>query len=198
MCGGDGGSGGSDPDQRPYKKPKVLSDLEMRRLARLARSKNKATSKVTSPGTAKRHTIIHRELWMYLAEDAHPEEDDFFLLSFCRRRSKPSACAETGEVEAGLPYLALIARLYHGIESASCQSKRNFSALGFLIGSLRNSMLPAKVERIMFLQLNRLYIPEVKTLRDVIEGNKSAVALFREKVKAVEEATAGKDVVLAL
>ena len=49
----------------------------------------------------------------------------------------------------------------------------------------------------MFLQLNRLYIPEVKALRDVIEGNKSAMALCREKVKAVE-ATAGKDAVLAL
>ena len=38
----------------------------------------------------------------------------------------------------------------------------------------------------------------MKSLRDVIEGNKSAEALCREKVKAVEEATAGKDVVLAL
>ena len=94
--------------------------------------------------------------------------------------------------------MALISRLYHGIESTSCQSKRNISALGFLIGSLRNSMLPAKVERMMFLRINRLYILKVKTLRDVIEGNKSAVALCREKVKAVEEATAGKNVVLAL
>ena len=100
---------------------------------------------------------------MYLAEDAHPEEDNFSLLAYWRRRSKPSACAETGEVKAGLPYLALTARLYHGIESTSSQSERNFSALGFLIGSLRNSMLPAKVERMMFLRLNRLYIPEVKT-----------------------------------
>ena len=49
----------------------------------------------------------------------------------------------------------------------------------------------------MFLRLNRLYISEVKTVIDVIEGNRSAVALCRE-VKAVEEATAGKDVVLAL
>ena len=63
---------------------------------------------------------------------------------------------------------------------------------------LRNSMLPAKVDRMMFLRLNRMYIPEVKTLRNVIEGNKSAVACCREKVKSVEEATAGKDVVLAL
>ena len=83
--------------------------------------------------------------------------------------------------------MALIARLYHGIESTGGQSERNISALGFLI---------AKVERIIFLRLR--YIPEVKTIRDVIEGNKSAVALCREKVQAVEEATTGKNVVLAL
>ena len=49
----------------------------------------------------------------------------------------------------------------------------------------------------MFLRLNRLYIPEVKTFRDVLECNKSAVALCRE-VKAMEEATVGKDVGLDL
>ena len=54
---------------------------------------------------------------MYSAEDPHLEENDFSLLQFWLCRSKPSTCAETGEVEAGLPYLALIARLYDGIES---------------------------------------------------------------------------------
>ena len=71
--------------------------------------------------------------------------------------------------------------IYHGIESTSCQSERNLSTLGFLIGNLRNSLLPAKVERMMFLWLNRLYISEGKTLRDVIEGNKSAVALAERR-----------------
>ena len=54
---------------------------------------------------------------MYLTEDPHFEENDFSLLHFWLRRSKASTCAETGEAEAGLPYLALIARLYNGIES---------------------------------------------------------------------------------
>ena len=35
----------------------------------------------------------------------------------------------------------------------SCQVERNFSALGHLIGDLRNNML-AKVERVVFIQLN--------------------------------------------
>ena len=89
-CGGDGGgggsSGGSNPVQWRSKKRKALSNLEERMLARFAWSKTKVASKVASSGTAKRHTIIHRELQMYLAEDAHPEEDDFSLFAFWRRR----------------------------------------------------------------------------------------------------------------
>ena len=92
---------------------------------------------------------------MYVAEGTQPEEDDFSLLEFWARRSRASTCAATGEVEPGLPYLALIARLYHGIKSTSCQAERNFSTLSNLIGSLRSSMLPSKVERMMFLRLNR-------------------------------------------
>ena len=134
---------------------------------------------------------------MYLAEDPHLEENDFSLLQFWLRRSKPSTCAETGEVEAGLPYLALIARLYNGIESTSCQAERNFSAVSFLIGSLRNSISPGKVERLMFLRLNRLFIPEVTALYDAIEANKAAAARCKEKVAQVERAM-GKTALIVL
>ena len=139
------GGGGSNPEEPPPKKQKAMSDLEDRRLSRLAKSKNKVTSKASSPGTVKRHAVIDRELQMYLAEDPRPEEDGFSLLGFWKRRSKPSPCTEPGEVQPGLPHLALIARLHHAVESTSCQSERNFSALGLLIGNLRSSMLPSKV-----------------------------------------------------
>ena len=135
---------------------------------------------------------------MYLAEDPHLEENDFSLLQFWLRRSKLSTCAETGEVEAGLPYLALIARLYNGIESTSCQAERNSSALSFLIGSLRSSISPGKVERLMFLRLNRLFIPKAKALHDAIEANKAATALCKEKVAQVEGAMANTTFVLNL
>ena len=45
--------------------------------------------------------------------------------------------------------------VYHGIEATSCQAERNFSALAHLIGDLRRSMLASKVERMMFIRLNR-------------------------------------------
>ena len=79
---------------------------------------------------------------MYVAEDPTPEEDDFSLLDFWLQRSKATTCTEAGEDEAGLPYLALIVRLYHAIDSTSCQAERNFSALALLIGNMRSSMLP--------------------------------------------------------
>ena len=37
----------------------------------------------------------------------------------------------------------------------SCQAERNFSALAHLIGDLRSNMLASKVERVMFIRLNR-------------------------------------------
>ena len=170
------GGGSSNPEEPPPKKQNAMSDLEERRLARPAKSKNNVTGKVSSTGTVKRHAVIDRELRMYLAEDPHSEEDGFSLLGFWKRRSKPSPCTESGEVQPGLPHLALIARLHHGVESTSCQSEKTFSALGFLIGNLRSSIMPSKVERMMFLRLNRLYIPEAKTFCNVLETNKLAAA----------------------
>ena len=199
--GGGGSDGGGSSQPAPPKKQKIASDLEERRFERLA--KRKATSAAGSaasqgPPLAKRYVLIERELRMYVAEDTQPGEDDFSLLELWARRSRASTCAATGEVEPGLPYLALIARLYHGIESTSCQAERNFSTLSNLIGSLRSSMLPSKVERMMYLRLNRLFIPEVKALNDAVVANKAAAARCKEKVMEMEEATAGTPVIPTL
>ena len=198
--GGNGGAGGGDGSMPPEpKKQKVSSDLEEMRLKRLAKPKASNASSSPSPvTTVRRSAIIEKEMWMYLAEDLHLEENDFTLLQFWLRRSKASTCAETGEVEAGLSYLALIARLYNGIEFTSCQAERNFSALSFLISSLRSSISPGKVERLMFLWLNRALIPEVKALHDAIEGNKAVAARCKEKVAQVEGAMANTALVLNL
>ena len=198
--GGGGGGGSGGPDQPAPKKQMVASDLEERRRARLAKAKASSatgTAATHGPSLAKRRFLVERELRMYVAEDSHPEEDDFSLLQFWERRSKASTCAETGEVEPGLPYLALIARLYHGIESTSCQAERNFSALSNLIGTLRSSMLPFKVEQMMFLRLNKLFVKEVEALHDAVEANKAAAARCKEKVtQVVEVATADTSVTL--
>lgn len=51
--------------------------------------------------------IVESRLPIHVAKDTHPKEDDFSLVLFCLRRRKVSTCAETGSVEAGLPYLML-------------------------------------------------------------------------------------------
>ena len=63
-----------------------------------------------------------------------------------------------------MPYLAFVARLYHGVEATSCQAERNFSALANLIGDLRSNMLASKVERMMFIRLNKHMVDEVRDL----------------------------------
>ena len=46
----------------------------------------------------------------------------------------------------------------------SCQAERNFSALARLIGDVRSNMLARKVERMMFIRLNRHLVGEVHEL----------------------------------
>ncbi|CAM9361254.1 unnamed protein product, partial [Hapterophycus canaliculatus] len=97
-----------------------------------------------------------RELLVYMAEPEQIDVDNFNLLGFWSRRGTDSACTTTGKVTspAEMPILALLGRLYYGVEATSCQAERNFSALAHLIGQLRTNMLASKVERMLFVQLN--------------------------------------------
>ena len=74
-----------------------------------------------------------------------------------------------------MPHLALLARLYHGVEATSCQSEQNVSALSFLIAHLRSSIAPFKVEQMMFLRLNQDYIPEFRKYKAVVRSQKDCM-----------------------
>ena len=183
---GAGGSGsGGDGSNPPAPKKAKKSYLEERRLKRLANhKKSAASSSSASPSAAvRRAALIGKELRLYMAEDVQPA---FSLLEFWKRS------------RTGMPFLALIARLYNGIESTSCQAERNFSALAFLIGHLRSTTAPGKVERQMFLRLNRLFIQDIKALHDAVEAKKAAADRCKERVAQVEAAAAGSDIVLQL
>ena len=110
--------------------------------------------------------LIGREVLVYLAEQGQLDVDAFNLLGFWNRRGTDSVCPTTSTVTspAEMSYLASIARSYYGIEATSCQAERKFSALAHLIGDLRSSMLARKVERKMFIGLNRHSIDEVREL----------------------------------
>ena len=116
------------------------------------------------PSVTGRRVMISRELLVYLAEPDQIDVDGFNLLGFWSRRGTDSAWPTTGTVTspAEMPFLAFLARLYHGVEATSCQAGRNFSALAHLIGDLRRNMLASKVERMMFIRLNKHMVDDVR------------------------------------
>jgi len=132
--------------------------------------------------------LLARELLVYFAEADQIDVDDFNLLGFWNRRGTDSACPNTGKVTspAEMPYLAFLARLYHGVEATSCQAERNFSALAHLIGQLRSNMLASKVERMMFVRLNRHMVDEVRELDAAKEQARARVAKSAQQSAAAQ------------
>ena len=86
-----------------------------------------------------------------------------------------------------MSYLALIGRLYNGIEATTCQAERKFSALTHLIGDLRSRILGNKVERMVFIRLNRHLIGEVRELDAAVAQAQGRVAKNAQVSVAVQE-----------
>ena len=71
-------------------------------------------------------------------------------------------------VPARWPHVGLVARLYLGVDATSCQAERNFSALKLIVSDLRAKSSPGKVEKTIFLRLNKHLIPGLgKVLGDL-------------------------------
>ena len=153
----------------PAPKKKWLSRLEERREARVrAAAGGGGDSGSAEPQAAVTgwRVLIGREVLVYLVEQGENHVDAFNLLGFWNRRGTESVCPTTSRVTSPveMPYLAFIARLYHGIETTNSQAERKFSALAHLIGDLRSRMLASEVERTVFIRLNRHLIGEVREL----------------------------------
>ena len=118
---------------------------------------------------------IRDRLLVYLAEPDQIDVDGFSLLGFWSRRVTDSVCPTNVRVTspADMPYLAFLARLYDGVEATGCQVESNFSALANLIGDRRSNMLARKVEPMMFNQLNKHMVDEVRDL-DAAKANAQA------------------------
>ena len=174
-------------------KTKRLSRLEEWRETRVrAAAGGEGDSGRAEPqaAVAGRRVLIGREVLVYLAEQDQLDEDPFNLLGFGNRRGTDSVCPTTSTVTspAEMSYLAFIARLYHGIELTSCQVERKFSALAHLIGDLRSRMLASKVERMMFIRLNRHnLIDEVRELDATVAQARARVAKSAQKYVAAQE-----------
>ena len=109
----------------PALKKKRLSRLEERRDARVRAAAsgggNSDGAEPEAPVTGWT-VLIGREVLVYLAGQGQFDVDAFNLLGFWNRRGTDSVCPTTRTVTspAEMPYLASIARLYHGIEDTSC------------------------------------------------------------------------------
>ena len=116
----------------------------------------------------------------------------FSLPGVWLRKSEPTLAQGTGELVAppDLPHLALVARLYHGVEATSCQAERNFSPLSFLVGTLRASMNSFKVEQMMFLKLNQ----GCQKYNAVIAAQQERRSQCLQDVQSAQEAAAGETV----
>ena len=51
------------------------------------------------------------------------------------------------------PHLSLLARVYAGVDTTSCQAERNFSALKQVLSDMRAGTLPRKIEQMLLLRL---------------------------------------------
>ena len=189
-----GGDGATGP---LTKKPRVLSVMEQRRANRLAAAGSAGAAgdeAESGSGPSITHKVrVLQELTRYVTEGVELEEDGFSLPGFWRRRGSPKLSQATGEVieEAAMPHLALLARLYHGVEATSCQAERNFSALALLIGNMRSSMGACKVEQMMFLRLNQRCIPEIAAYNRVIDRQQARRNQCREDTDKAQNEGAG-------
>ena len=75
------------------------------------------------------------------------------------------------------------------MDSTSCESERDFSALATTMSSLRRSMDPDRVEEMMFLHLNSEYISEVREVKTLLSHIRTKQA--KGQVEAATAQAAG-------
>ena len=92
------------------------------------------------------------------------------------------------------PVLSALSRVYHNSvdSSTSCESERDFSALATTMSSLRRSMDPDRVEKMMFLHLNSEYISEVREVKTLLSQIKTKQAKGQLEAATAQAAGAGE------
>lgn len=190
--GAEGAGGGSVAAgaELPLPKP-VLSRMAKIRLAKSLKIARPDVPADESHQT--RNDAGLREFAEYMREPAPPDDDPTFtVLEYWKPRAV-DGLDKSGNVilPARWPHVGLVARLFAGIDTTSCQAERNFSALKLVVSDLRSSMSPAKVEQTVFLRLNRQLIPG---LGNVLKGLDD---LKERRKENVEASVAAKDAAAA-
>ena len=79
-----------------------------------------------------------------------------------------------------------------GIDTTSCQAERNFSAVKLIVSDLRAKTSPEKVEKTIFLRLNRHLIPELGQVLTELDGLRDERKSKVEASVAAKNASAGQ------
>lgn len=104
------------------------------------------------------------ELREYMLEPAGKRHE---LLPYWKLNGTDTRDSGTGQVvlAARWPHLALLARLYAGVDSTSRQAERHFDGgtdIGVAVGSLQRSGMPSwRIEQMVLVRLNKHLVPEV-------------------------------------
>ena len=104
-----------------------------------------------------------------MAEAALTNNSEFDLREYWRARAVDGLDA-SGKVVAPArwPHVGLVAPMFAGIDTTSCQAERNFSSLKLVVSDLRASLGAEKIEKILFLRLNSHLIPGLgKVVREL-------------------------------
>ncbi|CAM9970799.1 unnamed protein product, partial [Ascophyllum nodosum] len=101
-----------------------------------------------------------REMAAYMKEAAPKNDSKFDFLQYWEAWGTDGV-DPSGKVVVPTrwPHIGLLARLYTGIDTTSCQAERNFSALKKVLSDMRASTLARKTEEMLLLRLNSHLIP---------------------------------------
>ena len=176
----------------------ILDDFYFWRRIRLAKSQEVARPEpAASDARETRENAGLREFTEYMKEAA-PNDDDptFTVLEYWKPRVTDGLNMSGNVVlPARWPHVGLVARLYAGVDATSCQAERNFFGLKLTASDLRANMSPAKVEKTLFLRLNRHFIPRLGPILRGLDALGDERKSNTEAAVAAKNAAAGPTVV---
>ena len=166
-------------------------------ISRMGRRKAQRDKKVARPpgdvdAPESRADVAEREFNAYMKEAAPSNSSDFDLLQYWATRSV-DGIDPSGKVvvSARWPHIGLLARLYAGVDTTSCQAERIFSALKHVVSDMRAGTLPHKVEKMLLLRLNRHLIPGFAEVVKQLEALKAKCDVHAAVSVAAQNAREG-------
>ena len=99
------------------------------------------------------------------------------------------------------PHLSLLARVYAGVDTTSCQAERNFSrksnfSLKQVLCDMRAGTLPRKIGQMLLIRLNRHLIPDFAKVERELAALKARHDANAKAAVAVQQAREGSTVTL--